>query len=178
MFNLWEAHTHMSGHHPYLLSHHAEKLENVFIENFVNQEHNSSNFLDFKIAIAFGFFFVYFSVFGPDVVDPDPEMYGLIPRTAAFLFSELERNSEQLLSCSVSLTVVEIYLEKIMDLIHPEVEHLKLWDATDGVFVEGLEPEPVESLKDVLNFLEISKGNRKVSFTKMNAQYLFYYYFF
>jgi len=24
----------MSGHHPYLLSHHAEKLENVFIENF------------------------------------------------------------------------------------------------------------------------------------------------
>ena len=28
----------MSGHHPYLLSHHAEKLENVFIENFLSQE--------------------------------------------------------------------------------------------------------------------------------------------
>ena len=24
----------MLGHHPYWLSHHAEKLENVFIENF------------------------------------------------------------------------------------------------------------------------------------------------
>jgi hypothetical protein len=116
--------------------------------------------------------YIYVSVFGPDVIDPDPEMYGLIPRTAAFLFSELERNSEQYLSCSISLTVVEIYLEKIMDLIHPEVEHLKLWDATDGVFVEGLEAEPVGSLKEVLNYLEISKGNRKVSFTKMNAQYL------
>ena len=30
----YKGHTHMSGHHPYLLSHHAEKLENVFIENF------------------------------------------------------------------------------------------------------------------------------------------------
>ena len=27
----------MSGHHPYFLSHHAEKLENVFIENFPNE---------------------------------------------------------------------------------------------------------------------------------------------
>ena len=29
-------------------------------------------------------------------------------------------------------------MERLMDLIHPEVERLKLWDATDGVFVEGL----------------------------------------
>ena len=57
-----------------------------------------------------------------------------------------------------------------MDLLHPEVDHLKLWDATDGVFVEGLEYEEVKSIEDVLNFLEVSKGNRKVSFTKMNAQ--------
>ena len=28
----------MSGHHPYLLSHHAEKLENVFIENFLAEK--------------------------------------------------------------------------------------------------------------------------------------------
>jgi len=57
-----------------------------------------------------------------------------------------------------------------MDLIHPEVERLKLWDATDGVFVEGLEPEIIENVGDVLKMLKIAKGNRKVSFTKMNAE--------
>ena len=37
----YKGHTHMSGRHPYLLSHHAEKLENVFIENFPNKQPKS-----------------------------------------------------------------------------------------------------------------------------------------
>lgn len=36
----YKRHTHTSGHHPYLLSHHAEKLENVFIENFLRKKKN------------------------------------------------------------------------------------------------------------------------------------------
>ena len=34
----YKRHTHMSGHHTYLLSHHAKKLENVFIENFPQKQ--------------------------------------------------------------------------------------------------------------------------------------------
>ena len=34
----------MLGHHPYLLSHHAEKFENVFIENFQNPEKSDTTF--------------------------------------------------------------------------------------------------------------------------------------
>ena len=35
----------MSGRHPYLLSHNAEKLENVFIENFQKQKQVTENML-------------------------------------------------------------------------------------------------------------------------------------
>ena len=35
----YKGHTHMLGHHPCSLSHHAEKLENVFIEDFHIQFH-------------------------------------------------------------------------------------------------------------------------------------------
>ena len=48
MFN-YKRYTHMSGHHPYLLSHHAEKLENVFIENFLSTKLNELFFVFFLI---------------------------------------------------------------------------------------------------------------------------------
>ena len=45
----YKGHTHMSGHHPYLLSHRAEKLENVFIENFLTEK--MSNFFSMKLTV-------------------------------------------------------------------------------------------------------------------------------
>ena len=52
----YKRHTHMSGHHPYLLSYHAEKLENVFIENFLNKQPQ----VVFSVFIFYYFFLLLF----------------------------------------------------------------------------------------------------------------------
>eukprot|EP00494_Astrolonche_serrata_P023688 UN23946 len=70
----------------------------------------------------------------------------------------------------IKVSILEVYLEKVLDLLHPECTNLKLWDATDGVFVEGLELEKVDNTKEVIKLLQQSKGNRTVAFTEMNAE--------
>merc|ERR1719397_601664 len=109
-----------------------------------------------------------YTLFGDDVPKPEPDSYGLIPRSAQFLFDEIGR-STSFQEASVEVSFVEIYMEKLLDLLNPG-QRLKLWDSIDGIFCEGLSYRPVQSPEEVLELIEYSKGNRKTAFTKMNAQ--------
>ena len=60
---------------------------------------------------------------GPDI--QDEELMGIIPRIVNNLFDKIE-NSLDNLDFLISLGIVEIYMEKIQDLLDPTRANLKI----------------------------------------------------
>lgn len=110
-----------------------------------------------------------------------PSSYGMIPRVIYYLFSEIEKRRQQSdIKFIVSCSLLEIYMEKITDLLDmsPKIpsfdgstsgKSLTLReDFKTGVYVEDLTHEDVLSPKDALNILQKGLPNRHVSATAMN----------
>ncbi|KAG2373292.1 hypothetical protein C9374_012281 [Naegleria lovaniensis] len=110
-----------------------------------------------------------------------PSSYGLIPRVIYYLFSEIEKRRQQSdIKFIVSCSLLEIYMEKITDLLDmtPKIpsfdgstsgKSLTLReDFKTGVYVEDLTHEDVLSPKDALNILQKGLPNRHVGATAMN----------
>lgn len=116
-----------------------------------------------------------FSMFGPEVSpeammqEENVEMMGLIPRSCYWLFDTLD-NHPSIEEYEVKVSALEIYIgNQLRDLIHPATKGLKIRDGVRGVVVQGLQREAVNSVIDVLQYIEIANSHRTVSATKMNA---------
>eukprot|EP00494_Astrolonche_serrata_P032817 UN33086 len=68
------------------------------------------------------------TMFGPDKGVPQPELFGIIPQSAAFLFDEVSRLND-ITEAKVSISILEIYMEQIHDLLKPDTppDKLKVW---------------------------------------------------
>jgi hypothetical protein len=72
---------------------------------------------------------------------------------------------------NVTCSYLEIYNEKLRDLLNPKPKPLKIYATKqNGVFVKGLETAYAESYEDILKLLASGKKLRIVGATKMNAQ--------
>lgn len=102
----------------------------------------------------------------------DPEQQGMMPRICESLFTELRQGTSQF---SVKFSYLEIYNEKIRDLLRPPKEgetppplevrqHPKV-----GVFVEGLTHNVTRDLDDILRLLDFGNKIRTVAATSFNA---------
>ena len=60
---------------------------------------------------------------GPDITDD--EMKGIIPRMVCSIFDNIE-NSPDYIEYTVKIGIVEIYMEKIKDLLDPIKTNLKI----------------------------------------------------
>jgi len=116
-----------------------------------------------------------FSMFGPELppaeaADPSSlPLMGLIPRSCFFLFKALQ-DTEQVLKFEIKLACLEVYVgNQLRDLLHPQTKGLRVRDGVKGVFIQGLQANPVNSVVDVLQCIEIAISHRTVSATKMNA---------
>ena len=70
---------------------------------------------------------------GPDI--EDIEMQGIIPRMVRTVFNQIETASEAI-EFTVKVSMVEIYMEKIRDLIDPTKDNLRIHeDVKKGVFI-------------------------------------------
>jgi kinesin family protein 5 len=65
--------------------------------------------------------------------------------------------------------IVEIYMEKIKDLLAPEKINLRIReDRARGVYIEDLTESYVAQESDVFDLLNLAQSNRAIQATNMN----------
>ncbi|KAH3745326.1 kinesin heavy chain [Pelomyxa schiedti] len=93
---------------------------------------------------------------------------GVIPRACDFLFDVLQDNKA--IKNSVCCSFLEIYREKIRDLMCPTHDNLKIRQTSDkGIYVEDAQEIFCQTKSDVLETIDQGDKMRTVAATNMNA---------
>ena len=99
----------------------------------------------------------------------NPEHQGIIPRMINQVFSHIMMSTSEI-EYTVKVSMIEIYMEKVSDLIDCSRLNLNVReDKVMGVFIEDLTEHYVISEEEVIDLMKIGNENRSVAFTKMNA---------
>ena len=85
---------------------------------------------------------------------------GIIPLTCYELFNRIEDNQDRNITYQVQVSYIEIYNEKVRDLLNPKNKrNLKVRrDPVLGPYVEDLSKLTVNSFRDIENLVD--RGNR------------------
>ncbi|KAJ7219319.1 kinesin heavy chain, partial [Mycena pura] len=109
-----------------------------------------------------------FTMMGADI-DSD-ELKGIIPRITEQIFQSIVE-SDAHLEYLVKVSYMEIYLEKIRDLLAPQNDNLQVHEEKNkGVYVKNLSDYYVSSAREVYEIMRTGGNARMVSSTNMNAE--------
>lgn len=98
------------------------------------------------------------------------ELKGIIPRMVDTVFEKIEQASEAI-EFTVKSSMIEIYNEKIRDLLDPSKNNLSVHeDKQRGIYIEGITEKPIGEAKEVYKLMKDGNANRAVGVTNMNAQ--------
>ncbi|CAK4617175.1 hypothetical protein LEN26_014691 [Aphanomyces euteiches] len=100
----------------------------------------------------------------------DDEMRGIIPRTATELFARLMEADENM-EFVVKVSYIEIYMERIRDLLDPYKTKTNLQvreDNDKGIYIDGVTELCVTSDEELLATMRSGTVNRAVAATGMN----------
>ncbi|XP_017980721.1 PREDICTED: kinesin-like protein KIN12B [Theobroma cacao] len=120
-----------------------------------------------------------YTMWGPPsamVEDPSPRSHqGIVPRIFQMLFSEIQREQENLdgkqINYQCRCSFLEIYNEHIGDLLDPTQRNLEIKDdPKNGLYVVNLTEEYVSSYEDVTQILIKGLSSRKVGATTVNSK--------
>jgi hypothetical protein len=104
------------------------------------------------------------------LVVPSADQRGIIPRLVEDIFLSIEECDEEL-EFTIKCSYIEIYLEKIRDLIQPDRDNLKIREAaTGGVYIEECSESYVGSKEEIFALLAEGQNSRAIAATKMNAE--------
>jgi len=105
---------------------------------------------------------------GPNI--EDLEMQGIIPRMVRTVFSRIENAGEHL-EFTVKISMIEIYMEKIKDLLDPKKDNLQIREEKNkGIYVADVTETYVSGELDVYEIMKLGNRSRTVAATKMNAE--------
>lgn len=100
----------------------------------------------------------------------DPEAKGVIPRITEQIFASIMA-SESNIEYTVRVSYMEIYMERIRDLLVPQNDNLPVHEEKNrGVYVKGLLEVYVSSVQEVYQILERGGMARAVAATNMNQE--------
>lgn len=100
----------------------------------------------------------------------NPQYRGAIPRIVDKIFNMILHSSTDI-EYTVRVSYMEIYMEKIKDLLKPENDNLPIHeDKARGVYVKGLTEEYVSSASEVYKVMKQGGGVRAVAATNMNQE--------
>eukprot|EP00835_Amoeboradix_gromovi_P002759 NODE_163_length_16507_cov_1.031814.p1 type:complete len:839 gc:universal NODE_163_length_16507_cov_1.031814:902-3418(+) len=103
-------------------------------------------------------------------VQNDIHLKGLIPRLIERVFDKILESSEDM-EFTVGCSFLEIYCEKIKDLLDPVNDNLAIHEEKSrGVYVKNLSNIYCGSTAEVYSVLDRGNENRATSATKMNAE--------
>ncbi|KAG2190457.1 hypothetical protein INT46_010575 [Mucor plumbeus] len=109
-----------------------------------------------------------FTMMGADIDDENTR--GIIPRIIGQIFDSIMAAPSNL-EFTVKVSYMEIYMEKVRDLLNPSMDNLPIHeDKAHGVYVKGLLEVYVGSSEDVYEVMRNGSGNRVVASTNMNAE--------
>ena len=99
---------------------------------------------------------------------------GIVPISAEEIFTRIEKNTDTSITFEVLVSMIEIYNEKIQDLLIDPSDRVKgglkvRESKTLGVYVEGLTNHRVRSYKEIAAKMDEGSGNRSIGATEMNA---------
>jgi hypothetical protein len=98
----------------------------------------------------------------------DPEAEGIIPRMIRNVFSHIMNSSEDI-EFTVKVSMIEIYMEKIRDLIDISRNNLNIReDRAKGLYIEDLSEHYVGGETEVLELMKVGSENRAIAATNMN----------
>ena len=99
------------------------------------------------------------------------ESRGLVPRLLQTLFHDIQLSMSPLVTYTVFVSFIQIYNEKIFDLINAAKEPLKLYQsAPHGIWLTDATNVPVKNSHEVLNQLKLGMTNRVTAPTLSNAE--------
>jgi kinesin family protein 5 len=97
-----------------------------------------------------------------------PRDMGVVPRMIADLFSEIKTQKDH--EFSIQLSYVEVYLEKIRDLLNISKENLEIRENKfKGVLINDVTEVYVSSFDDAIKTMRKGELNRTVAATAMNS---------
>ena len=100
-----------------------------------------------------------------------PGNKGIIPLAATEMFKKIGEETDPNVRYEVSVQMVEIYMEKIQDLLVPASKRggpLPIKQSKAGVYVQGAKKSPVANYEDIQRVIDIGEGNRTIGETQMN----------
>ena len=105
---------------------------------------------------------------GPNITDESER--GMIPRMVSHIFEEIA-NAPKEMEFQVKVSMVEIYMEKVHDLLNPSAQNLKIREERGkGVYIENVTEIYVTDEVEVYQILWQGSANRSISATDMNAR--------
>ncbi|TFK54862.1 kinesin heavy chain [Heliocybe sulcata] len=109
-----------------------------------------------------------FTMMGADI--DSEELKGIIPRITEQIFQSI-MDSDAHLEYLVKVSYMEIYLERIRDLLAPQNDNLQVHEEkSKGVYVKGLSDYYVSNTREVYEIMRQGGQARIVSSTNMNAE--------
>lgn len=109
-----------------------------------------------------------FTMQGPDI--EDDKMQGVIPRMVKTVFEQIENASEDI-EFTVKVSMIEIYMESIKDLLDPKKTNLKVHeDKVKGIYIDDVTETYVGEEQEVYEIMKLGNDNRAIGVTDMNKQ--------
>ncbi|KAL4470856.1 hypothetical protein ABPG72_016402 [Tetrahymena utriculariae] len=103
---------------------------------------------------------------GPSITDQ--EQKGIVPRMVTTVFQHVNTSPSHI-EFKIKLSIVEIYLEKIKDLLDPSKVNLTVReDRTHGVYIQDVTEKYVTSETEVFSIIDQGNQSRSVAYTNMN----------
>lgn len=101
---------------------------------------------------------------------PESEQHGIIPQLCEDLFARISENKSPQLSYSVEVSYMEIYCERVRDLLRPKSKgNLRVREHPIlGPYVEDLSKLAVTSYNDIADLMDCGNKARTVAATNMN----------
>lgn len=110
-----------------------------------------------------------FTMLGPSINDELSK--GLIPRISDEIFEQIRTNGSNEIEYTVSLSIMEIYLEQINDLLVEDNKKLSIHEDIDnGVYVKGLSHAFISNTRELYKLLKLGIKNRASNITNMNME--------
>ncbi|GMR36091.1 hypothetical protein PMAYCL1PPCAC_06286, partial [Pristionchus mayeri] len=98
----------------------------------------------------------------------DEKEAGIIPRLCKNLFERIEGIADA--KCTVEVSYMEIYCEKVKDLLSPSSSSLRVREHPSlGPYVDDLTKMAVEDYEEILNLMDEGNKARTVACTNMNS---------
>src|SRR6195952_1091399 len=109
-----------------------------------------------------------YTMMGTDI--GDEEGRGVIPRIVEQIFASI-LSSPSTIEYTVRVSYMEIYMERIRDLLQPQNDNLPIHEEKNrGVYVKGLLEIYVSSVQEVYEVMRRGGSARAVASTNMNAE--------